>query len=402
MGNLKILQINGGSAGSTGKIMFGIKRIAEEAGYEVCCASPVTQTNRERSDYHAIGTAFGRKSSVLMARITGMNGCFAMPATSEFLRYVNRFEPSILHLHNLHESYINLPMLFGYIRKNHIPVVWTLHDCWAFTGHCPHFIYEKCFRWKDGCYSCPRYREYPKSFTDNSQWMWIHKKEWFTGIENMTIVTPSEWLAGLVKQSFLREYPVKVIHNGIDLNVFTPTGSDFRLRYNIGYDKKILLGVSFVWNERKGLDVFIELSKRLSERYQIVLVGTDEQTDHFLPPEIISIHRTKNQRELAEIYTAADVFVNPTREEVLGMVNIEALACGTPVVTFDTGGSPESIKDDCGVSVPCDDIDAMEQEIKRICESNPFSQEDILKHSLEFDEVERFKEYIRIYENIDS
>ena len=390
MSELNILQINGGSTGSTGKIMFGIKKVAEKAGYEVCCASPVTLTNRNRSDYHAIGNSFGRKSSVLLSRITGLNGCFAVPATVEFLRYVSHFRPSVIHLHNLHDSYINIPMLFDYIRKNHIPVVWTLHDCWAFTGHCPHFIYEKCFRWKDGCHDCPRYEEYPKSFTDNSQWMWKRKKEWFTGVENMTIVTPSGWLANLVKQSFLKEYPVQVIHNGIDLKVFKPTESDFREKYQIAECKKIILGTAFEWGVRKGLDVFVELAGRLDrEKYQIVLVGTSDTIDKLLPGNIISVHRTQNQKQLAEIYTAADMFVNPTREDNYPTVNMEALACGTPVITFNTGGSPEIPDEACGVVVPCDDTDAMERTIVRICESGGFDPGYMRKYRLRFDDIEK-------------
>jgi glycosyltransferase involved in cell wall biosynthesis len=223
------------------------------------------------------------------------------------------------------------------------------------------------------------------------------KKALFSGLD-MTIVTPSQWLADLVKQSFLKDYPVKVIHNGIDLNVFRPTDGDFRQRYGIPESKKILLGVAFGWGVRKGLDVFVELAKRLDpEQYRIVLVGTDDRTDAQLPKNIISIHRTNNQQELAQIYTAADLFVNPTREEVLGMVNLEAIACGTPVVTFRSGGSPECVDDTCGSVVDCDDFDGLEREIRRICAERPYSAENCLKRAVEFDANERFREYIRLY-----
>ena len=215
----------------------------------------------------------------------------------------------------------------------------------------------------------------------------------------MTIVTPSQWLADLVKESFLKEYPVKVIHNGIDLEVFKPTSSDFRERYGIPAEKSVLLGVAFGWGVRKGLDVFVELARRLDpEKYQIVLVGTDEKTDKLLPENIISIHRTQNQTELAEIYTAADLFVNPTREENYPTVNMESIACGTPVLTFRTGGSPEILTEKTGSVVPCDDIDALEQEIRRICIEKPFSQADCLEHAKSFDMHQRFEEYVKLYE----
>lgn len=215
----------------------------------------------------------------------------------------------------------------------------------------------------------------------------------------MTIVTPSQWLADLVKVSYLKDYPVKVIYNGIDLTIFKPTESNFRERYGIPAEKKILLGVAFGWGKRKGLDVFMELANRLDkETYQIILVGTDDAVDAQLSKSIISIHRTQDQRELAEIYTAADLFVNPTREEVLGLVNVEALACGTPVITFKSGGSPECIDETCGSVVACDDVDKLEIEIMRICSDNPYSKEACLERAKAFDMNERFDEYIKLYE----
>jgi glycosyltransferase involved in cell wall biosynthesis len=174
------------------------------------------------------------------------------------LRKIKKIRPSLIHLHNLHNSYVNLPMLFRYIKKHNVPVVWTLHDCWAFTGHCPHFVMAKCDRWQSGCGECPLYKQYPHLAFDNTKRMYQLKKKWFTGVENMTIVTPSQWLADLVKQSFLKDYPVKVIHNGIDLSVFRPIENDFRQKYHCE-EKKVILGVAFGWGARKGLDVFVEL-----------------------------------------------------------------------------------------------------------------------------------------------
>ena len=237
-------------------------------------------------------------------------------------------------------------------------------------------------------------------YLDTSKEMYKKKKRWFCGIEALTIVTPSEWLAALVKKSFLNEYPVKVINNGVDRTVFKPTESDFRTRHGIR-DKKIVLGVAFGWGYGKGLDVFVELSRRLDkQKYQIVLVGTNAEIDKQLPNSIISIHRTSNQCELAEIYTSADVFVNPTREEVLGLVNVEALACGTPVLTFKTGGSPETIDETCGSVVDVDDVDAMEKEILRICAELPCSKESCIKRAKKFDMNDRFEEYIDLYKEV--
>lgn len=213
----------------------------------------------------------------------------------------------------------------------------------------------------------------------------------------MTIVTPSVWLAGLVRQSFLKDYPVKVINNGIDLNIFKPSESSFRQNYGIAPDDCMLLGVTMGWGERKGLDVFIELAKRLPEKYRIVLVGTSEAADRLLPEKIIFIHQTDNQTELAEIYSAADLFVNPTREENYPTVNMEALACGTPVITFNTGGSPEIIDDTCGCVIACDDLDALEAKIKAAFKDHLFSADACLAKAHNFRDTAKFSQYISLY-----
>lgn len=395
---MRIVQINGGAKGSTGKIMMGIADVARAQGHEVMCASPITTTNRDAGEdcgYYRIGTFNSRRVNVALARITGFNGCFAWFETYKLLKKIDEFKPDIIHFHNLHDSYINLPMLFSYIKKHNVPTVWTLHDCWSFTGQCPYFTIVRCDKWKTGCHNCPQYKEYPASFYDNTKRMWKLKKKWFTGIGNMTIVTPSKWLAELAKESYLKGYPIEVINNGIDLDVFKPTPSNFRERYGIPAEKHIVLGVSFAWGYRKGLDCFVEMAEKLGEQYQIVLVGTDDEIDKNLPQNIISIHRTQNQKELAEIYSAADVFAMPTREENYPTVNMEAIACGTPVVTFNTGGSPEMLNEKVDRVVPVDDVNEMMSEIKNICtgvgDKGRMNGLDRLSMKI------KFREYITLY-----
>lgn len=397
---MKTVLINSCNFGSTGNIMLEIAETAENGGYTATVCYPQSRDNsrKQKEKDLIIGTRFSRNIHLMLAEITGLNGCFSYFSTMKLLKKLDKLKPDIIHLHNLHNCYINLSLLFKYIKKHNIKTVWTLHDCWAFTGHCPHFDMIGCDKWKTGCYSCPQYKEYPKSLFDNSKIMYRLKRKWFSGVKNMTIVTPSEWLASLVKESYLKDYPVKVINNGIDLNVFKPTESDFRKKYALE-NKYIVLGVAFGWGRRKGLDVFVELARRLDkEKYKVVLVGTDDNVDKLLPENIISIHRTQNQTELAEIYTAADVFANPTREENYPTVNMESVACGTPVVTFNTGGSPEMLDETCGAAVAKDDNDAMYNEIIRICEAKPYSMEACIKKAKGFDKNEKFGEYIRLYE----
>lgn len=402
---MRIAEINILPNGSTGKIMLQIADTARKYGHDVKTYSPVRFLRGKKvappdiSDHFSWGSRFEACFHYYVGTLLGRNGMYSHLGTKQLIDDLKRFSPDIIHLHNLHMYCINLPMLFKYIKKNHIKVIWTLHDCWAFTGHCPHFTIAKCDKWKTGCNHCPQPEVYPKMYLDTSKMMYAKKKRWFNGVDDMTLVAPSHWLADLVKESFLNQYPTQVINNGIDLSVFRPTESDFRKKYGLE-DKKIILGVSFGWGYQKGLDVFIELSKRLPDDYKIVLVGTSVATDAQLPNSILSIHSTENQAELAEIYTAADVFVNPTREEVQGLVNVEALACGTPGITFNSGGSPECYDETCGSVVKCDDIDALEQEIIRICTEQPYSQVACLKRAKSFDRNDKFEAYIKLYQEV--
>ncbi len=404
---MRIAEINMLHKGSTGNIMLQIACVAREKGNEVKTYSPICFSRGNNATFPAIDehTYWGSKMEscfhYYVGALLGKNGMFSRRGTKQIIDDLDKFKPDIIHLHNLHAFCINLPMLFEYIKKNNIKVIWTLHDCWTFTGHCPYFDIVKCDKWKTGCHHCPQPRIYPKMYIDTSKRMYELKQKWFCGVEDMTIVTPSQWLADLVKQSFLKDYPVKVINNGIDLSIFKPTESDFGEKHGLK-DKKIVLGVAFGWGYRKGLDVFIELAKRLSDDYRIVLVGTDSTVDASLPENIISIHRTDNQTELAKIYTAADVFVIPTREENYPTVNMESIACGTPVLTFRTGGSPEIIDESCGSVVDVDDVDAMGREIIRICEHKPYTAAACLERAKSFNMYDRFEEYVKLYEEVQN
>ena len=387
-----IAQINATcGAGSTGKICISVSELLSENG-----AENYIFYSSGSSDY-PLGIKYANEIAIkiqtLVSRISGNYGFEARSITERLIKELERISPNIIHIHNIHSHSCNLEILFKYIKEKNIKVYWTFHDCWAFTGYCPHFDMIGCDKWKTECNNCPQSGQF-SWFFDRSEYLYNKKKSVIEGTD-LTIITPSQWLAGLVKESFFKDYPVKVINNGIDLNVFKPTDSDFRKKHNLE-NKYMVLGVAFGWGARKGLDVFIELSKRLPENYQIVLVGTDDNVDKQLPGNIISIHRTQNQKELAEIYTAADLFVNPTREENYPTVNMEAIACGTPVVTFNTGGSPEMLDSTCGTVVEKNDIDGIYNEIKRVCETQPYSKDDCLKRAERFDKNLRFTEYLNL------
>ena len=379
--------------------MFQLADYMQNKEHDTLCTAGFTWKKCNRDDFFLTSNIFEKKLHSILAGFTGKIGCYSRIATRKLIKKIDQFQPDIIHLHNLHGWFVNLPMLFRYIKKHNIRVVWTLHDCWSFTGHCAHFDMIGCDKWKKGCYGCPQYKEYPESHVDNSKKMYSLKQKWFTGVENLTIVTPSQWLGNLVKQSFLKDYPVQVINNGIDLSVFKPVASDFRKKYNCE-NKYILLGVAYAWDEKKGLDVFLKLAESLGENYQIVLVGTDDSVDQKLPKNIISIHRTQNPEELAAIYTAADLFVNPTREENYPTVNMEAIACGTPVLTFRTGGSPEIVNEFCGSVVDKNDIEDMQREIIRICTEKIYSAERCVASAGAFDFNCCLTEYEKLYRRL--
>lgn len=397
---MKIIEINTTYLGSTGKIMLDVSDIARKHNHKVYTFSRKWKNVTKPNENHFfIGSYIENIFHRILSPMLGAEGMFSMIGTFDLVRKLKKIKPDIIHLHNLHGSYINLYILFKYIKKNKIRVIWTLHDCWAFTGHCPHFTIVKCDKWKTGCMNCPQPLIYPKMYIDTSKIMYKIKKKLFCNVDDLTIITPSTWLKELVADSYLKKYNTVVINNGINLEKFRPVDSDFRKKYKIKDGQIILLGVSFAWGVRKGLDVFIELFNRLDkERFKIVLVGTNEDVDKSLPSGIISIHRTNSQEELAEIYSASDLFINPTREDNYPTVNIEALACGTPVFTFRTGGSPEMLDDTCGCIIEYNDIDSLEKEIINFSKNNIFLEEKCLDKAKNFNMYDKFEEYVKLYE----
>lgn len=396
---MRILQINSVcGVGSTGRIATDLYKVLEEQGYE--CKIAYGRGNApEGIDSIKIGSNLDNYAHVFKTRVFDKHGFGSVSATKTFIEEVKEYNPDIIHLHNIHGYYINIEILFNYLKEANKPLIWTLHDCWAFTGHCAYFDYIGCDKWKNGCGKCPQKQGYPTSNVfDNSKFNYEKKRELFTSVKNMTIVTPSKWLANLVKESFLGKYPVEVINNGIDLNVFKPTESNFRERYNL-QEKFIVLGVASVWEERKGLKYFIELSEKLSDDYKIVIVGVNEKQKKELSENILAITRTNNVKELVEIYTAADVFVNPTLEDNFPTTNLEALACGTFVVTFNTGGSVESIDCRTGKIVRKKNMKELVEAIISIYDTEKETVHLLCKERVDnlFNKEYKFKEYLKLY-----
>lgn len=329
--------------GSTGRIVADQCRKLQQQGHQCVVAFGRSKANCDDIKTIQIGTTWDYKWHGVITRALDRHGFGSKYATEKFLKWVAEYDPDVIWLHNLHGYYINIEILFDWIKKQSGKTVkWTLHDCWSFTGHCSYFTLVQCERWKDICRECPQKRKYPTSILkDNSQDNFRRKRQAFTGVENLTLITPSKWLADLTRESFLNEYPVEVHYNTIDTNIFKPTQSDFREKYNLK-NKIIILGVASVWEERKGFNDFLKLAEIVDDHYVIVLVGVDKKQKSQLKSNMIGIERTNNIKELAEIYTMADVFFNPTYEDNYPTVNLEAQACGTLVVSYDTGGARET------------------------------------------------------------
>ncbi|MBQ7035227.1 MAG: glycosyltransferase [Clostridia bacterium] len=392
---MKVLQINSVcGTGSTGRIATDIADLLLEQGHD-CRIAYGRGAVAEKYQPLAvrIGSELDNKIHGVQTRLLDQHGFGSKKATRAFLKWVDEYDPDLIHLHNIHGYYINIELLFEYLKRCGKPVIWTLHDCWAMTGHCAHFSAVGCDQWKKECRRCGQLREYPATLlSGNVAENYKRKKRAFTGVSNLTIITPSHWLASVVKESFLGEYPVVPIYNGVDLQVFKPTQSDFRARYGLE-DKRMLLGVANIWDAKKGLDDFVALSERLDDSCKIVLVGLNEEQIHGLPEKIIKLPRTDSLEELAAIYSAADVFINPSIEETMGLTTAEALACGTPVITYNKTAVPEVADETCGMVVDCDP-----QAICEALEKINFKKEDCLQRAAFFEKKKQYLEYLRIYE----
>lgn len=396
---MKVLQINSFfTVGGPPRIMNGIYDTLKENGFD-CKVAAAREKMYVPEDSYRVCSDAEVKINAVKARLLDNEGFNAARETQRLVKYIKEYDPDIIHLHNLHGYCINIEILFDYLKKANKPVVWTLHDCWTFTGHCAHFTLVGCEKWKTECFSCPQSKEYPSAlFTDRSKKNFVSKKLIFSGVKNMTIVTPSKWLASFIPDSILKEYQVRVIHNGIDLKTFSNVESDILERNGLS-GKKIIIGVAQNWAEKKGLEDFIELSKLLDSNFKVVLIGLTEKQKNSLPEGIFGLTRTENVQELIKWYSAAQVFVNFTYQDTFPTVNIEALACGTPVLTYRTGGSPEAIDEPCGWVVEQGNIEEAAKIIQNMKDKSEYAKA-CIERSRIFDRKERYLEYIDLYEEI--
>ncbi len=398
-----LLQINTTlNQGSTGRIAEQIALLAEKNGWECYIAHGGRYVGRSEIKSIRISSKYDNFYHAIAGEFLGRHGLASTQATKHFVDKIDRLKPDIIHLHNIHGYYLNYQVLFEYLAISNIPIVWTLHDCWSFTGHCTHFDNFGCDKWKIECGNCPLLMaQYKSRIFDRSRKNYLLKKELYNQLQNVTIVPVSNWLGGLVSKSILGHFPIEVIHNGINIDLFKPLENTIRETYKIDSNKTIILGVvGSGFDNEKGKLEFIELAKR--EDLQIILVGLSGDDTKGLPDSIIKIERTQSQRELAEFYSAADVFINPTYNDTFPTTNLEALACGTPVVTYRTGGSPEAIDELTGIVIEKGDIDGLIAAIEMLREKGKgyYTKACRMRAKRCFNKDERFADYIKLYDRI--
>lgn len=401
---MKVLFINTVyGKGSTGRIIKDLGETLINNGHEFCVAFGRGDDVSEVKAYR-IGSKKDYMLHALLSRATDRAGFYSASATKDLIGFIKDYNPDIIHLHNLHGYYVNVKILFEYLKNDFKgKIIWTLHDCWAFTGHCTYFTFAQCDRWQKACYSCPEKKAYPKSMLlDNSEKNFQEKKALFSGVSDLTVVTVSDWLKGETEKSFLGQYSVKRIYNGIDLEKFSPCESDVREKYNCA-NKKLILCVSDGWDERKGFSKLIETAKKSPEDWIYIVVGLDKEQIPQMPENVTGIERTWNQQELIELYSAADVFFNPSVEETFGLVTAEAMACGTPVIVMNSTASPELIKrEKSGLISPVKTTsEELVETIKNaLMLKNDGGREAARENALEFSVRKHNEGYMNLYENL--
>jgi glycosyltransferase involved in cell wall biosynthesis len=399
----KLLQINSViNSGSTGRIAEEIGQTAMASGWDSYIAFGRNDRNSQSHKIH-IGNKWDVIRHGVESRLLDNHGFASRNATRLLINNIKDIKPDIVHLHNLHGYYLNVAILFHYLSQTDIPVIWTLHDCWPFTGHCAYFSFAGCNKWQTHCEHCPQSKTYPASLlVDRSYKNYELKQRLFTSVKNLTIVTVSDWLNEIVRNSFLKTYPVVTIHNGINTSVFSPSDkTEFRNKYNL-QNKFIILGVASVWSPRKGLKDFIELSKVIGNEYQIVLVGLAPKQIKQLPNNIIGVEKTESVQKLAELYSAADIVLNISYEETFGMTTAEGFACGTPSIVYDTTASPELVDESTGLVVEHGNINGLIDAIASIKNnSKQFYRDACVKRARRlYRKEDRYQEYITLYEKL--
>lgn len=386
---MKVLYINSVvDFGSTGNI---VRQLSTIDGVEPLIVYGRKNTKNDANTYkisNDIKTLWAMGSTILFNNELILN----KGNTKKLIKKIEEFKPDIIHLHNLHGYYVNYKELFEYLNTKNIKIIWTHHDCWPITGYCPHFDLIKCEKYKTHCENCPYGFDYPFSlFKQNLRKHFNIKKELFTNNDNLTIAVTSNWSKKKIKESFLKDENVVVINNGIKLDDFKPICNK---------DKEFsILFVANYWTKAKGLEDLEPIIKGINKDIKVTIVGKIKASK-YLNERCVLIDRTDSKQELAKLYSKNHLFVNPTYQDVFGLVNVEALACGTPVITYNTGGCPEILNSKCGLVIEKGNTLEMINAINNLYNNYYFLLGDCINRSNDFS-LERMKNsYSKLYKEL--
>lgn len=398
---MKIAILHSGNTGFFPRYYKSIRQAILDRKDEVRLFVPNSGRNRRNvlPDQTRFGSPFNWFIHNRLYRISGVQDIYSLIDTLDLILKLLRFKPDVIHFNLMNDKCLNIPILFSFIKRADIPVVWTMHDCRAFTGQCPYFDEIGCERWLEGCGHCP----ICESKVDNTHKTWLVRKKSTLKLNLLTIVTPSKWLAGFAKRTFLGKFEIKTIYNGVDIEGFSKKANDNILKeYNIPEKKEIILGCAINWEDRKGLRFFESLAGNLPDNYQIVLVGgiNQENLEVLKNKGVICTGRTKTFEALVALYQHASVFCNPTMADNFPTTNIEALASGTPIVTFNTGGSSEAIDDSTGVIVKQGDLESLRSAIVDVVEhKDRYSHINCIKRSKFFSNLQ-YNKYVDLFHSL--
>ena len=388
------------NCGSPGHICESIGMLAQENNWDVYMAHGLRYANPSKLKTFRVSSHAEEYLHILKSLLCDGHGLASKSATKRLIAFIDKIQPTVINIHNLHGYYLNYPVLFEYLAEKKIPIVWTLHDFWTITGHCVHFDYIGCSKWQTGCESCPHFRSYPKSLvSDNSHYNYRLKKKLFTTLENVTIVPVSKWVGNIVSKSYLSSYPMQVIYNGINLGIFKPTYSELRDKLGLK-DKFVLLGVASPWYPMKGLYDYYKLNSVLPDDCKIIMIGLTKQQIAELPSGIIGIERTESQYELAQYYSMADATLNLSYQETFGMTTVEGMACGTPGIVYNKTASPELVSGETGHIVEAGDIAGLMNAIMIIKEtgSESYSEKCVNRVKSHFNADNTYSQYLKLFE----
>lgn len=400
----KLVQFNPvANWGSTGRLTEDIGDVVMASGWESYIAFG-RQFNPSKSHLLQVGGKWSVLSHTLKTRLFDRQGFGSYCATKKLLKQFDEIKPDVFQFHNLHGNFLNLPLVLKYATEKNIPIVWSLHDCWSMTGHCSHFISIGCEKWKTGCYKCPLKRKYPNSWLiDSSKRNYREKKALIQAVPRLTIISGSEWLAGIARESYFKGRDIRVIPDGIDTDIYQPRNNGDEIRKRLGLEGKfVIVATGTDWNEDKGLSDYGKLKKMLSEDYAIVLVGMNEEALAMVPEGVIGLPRTKSPQELSEYYSMADCVMSLSKRESFGLTPVEGFACGTPAIVYDTTALPELITPETGFVAKFLDVADVKEKVELMREKGKAFYTKKCREIAEdkYDRRKCYHDYMEVYETL--